>query len=194
VLGVIASGGSRDEYVEPIQDFGGEIRGATRDADGLDCLLVLTKLKKAQDKFIDGTNIWLDWIRGDKYHWAEKPDDLAMNDKFRKGSDYVYGAERHEARHAAGQAQARRVLLAAPGHRLTERAANMKPHHRTARETRGRHEGERYPGACRDISAKALTNWRVNSACAVIIAANQSIWLLSADEASPSASTLSQLT
>jgi hypothetical protein len=93
VLGVIASGGSRDEYVEPIQDFGGELRGATRAADGLDCLGVLVKLEKAQDKFIDGTNIWLDWIRGDKYQWADKPDDLPMDAKFRKGEDYVSDAE-----------------------------------------------------------------------------------------------------
>jgi hypothetical protein len=50
-------------------------------------------LEKAQDKFIDATNMWLDWIRGDKDQWADKPDDLPMDAKFRKGEDYVSDAE-----------------------------------------------------------------------------------------------------
>jgi hypothetical protein len=94
VQGVIGTGGSRDEYLEPIQDLGTEIAGAGRMLDeNYDCLTVLAKLGKAQDQWTDATNIWLEWINGDAYRYADNPGDLPMDKHFTKGSGYVFDAE-----------------------------------------------------------------------------------------------------
>ena len=65
VGGVISSGGSRDEYLEPTQELSTAISGATRAVSGnFDCLTVLLDLSKAHDKYGDALNMWLEWIRG----------------------------------------------------------------------------------------------------------------------------------
>ena len=94
VNGVISTGGSRDEYVEPIKNFGTAIAKASRETDdNFECLAVTLKLSKAQDQWIDATNIWLGWINGDNYQWIDKIDDLPMDKHFTKGSDYVNDAQ-----------------------------------------------------------------------------------------------------
>jgi hypothetical protein len=95
VSGVISSGGSRDEFLEPTQDLSTAISRATREASSdISCLSVLLDLSKAHDKYADALNMWLEWIDGDAYQYADSPSDLPMDKHFTKGNDYVYDAQR----------------------------------------------------------------------------------------------------
>jgi hypothetical protein len=91
--GVIGSGGSRDDFMEPEQELSAEISRATRAASGtIACLGVLLNLSKAHDAAGDGLNIWLEWMRGDSYLSAESPDDLPMAKHLGKAQDYLTDA------------------------------------------------------------------------------------------------------
>jgi hypothetical protein len=90
VSGVISSGGSHDEFLEPTQDLGVAISGATRAVSGnYECLGVLLVLSKAHDKVGDGLNDWLEWMRGDAFLTADSPDDLGIDKDFSKAQDYL---------------------------------------------------------------------------------------------------------
>lgn len=94
VEGVISSGGSHDEFLEPTQDFSTAISRATREASGdIACLGVLLDLSKAHDKYADGLNLWLEWMQGDKYQSADSPSDLPLDKHFSKGQGYVTDAQ-----------------------------------------------------------------------------------------------------
>jgi hypothetical protein len=94
VRGVIASGGSRDDYLQPIQDLATAVHSASRQAaDNLDCLLLIDKIDRADTKFSKATNIWLEWISGDNYTWINKPDDLPMDKQFTAGAGLLDDAE-----------------------------------------------------------------------------------------------------
>jgi hypothetical protein len=94
VSGVISSGGSHDEFLEPTQDLGVAISGATRAVSGnYECLGVLLVLSKAHDKVGDGLNDWLEWMRGDAFLTADSPDDLGIDKDFSKAQDYLADAD-----------------------------------------------------------------------------------------------------
>jgi hypothetical protein len=93
VAGIIASGGSREDFLDPEQTFSTEINRASRAIGGdFDCLHVLLNLSKAHDKVGDGLNIWLDWIRGDDYLDADSPDDLPIDSKWDKAQQNLADA------------------------------------------------------------------------------------------------------
>ena len=95
IEGVVVTGGSREEFVAPIQDLGTEVAGARRAlGDDLACLEVVDRLGRAQDAYSDATSIWLEWIRGDKYLDAENPDELPMRKHLVRGGELVLDAER----------------------------------------------------------------------------------------------------